>query len=113
MNNKNLDRKFNSNTESTVFSTQYISTKNFDDKNHNDKSLSLLDINIISLSKNKSLLEELMSSYNMFQDIIGLCETKLNKISNIDLIPMKNTVYILLTLKPDLVACLFTSKTPF
>ena len=59
-------------------------------KNFNDKNLTFLHVNIRSLSKNKSLLEELMSSYNIFPDIIDVCETKLNKNSNIYLLSLEN-----------------------
>ena len=95
INNNNLNKKFDLdvNIEPTVFSTQYISTDNLESKVNrccNDNSLTFLHINIRSLSKNKSLLEELMCSCNIFPDIIGICETKLNKNSNIDLISLKN-----------------------
>ena len=79
INNNNLNKKFalDVNFEPTVFSTQYISTeylKSQKNRSCNDNSLTFLHINIRSLSKNKSLLEELMCSSNIFPDVIGICE---------------------------------------
>ena len=93
--NNNLNKNFvlDVNIEPTVFSTQYISTDNLESEENgccNDNSLTFLHINIRSLSKNKSLLEELMCSCNIFPDIKVIYETKLNKNSNIDLISLKN-----------------------
>ena len=45
--------------------------------------LSFLHVNIRSLTKNISLLEELLISFKISPDIVGICETKLNKNTNI------------------------------
>ena len=83
INNNNLNKKFDLdvNFEPTVFNTQYISTEYLEsreNKSLKDNCLTFLDINIRSLSKNKSFLKELMCSCNIFPHIIiiGICETK-------------------------------------
>ena len=90
MNKNNQNRKFNLNA---VCCTQYISAEELELQRNNALNgigLSFLHVNIRSLSKNKSFLEEIMSLFNIFQDIIGICETKLNTNSKIDLISLKN-----------------------
>ena len=70
MNNNNLNITFNLNIETTVFSTQYISTEELEskeNKNFIDKSLSPLLVNIRRVSRNKSFLYELMSLVIYFQ----------------------------------------------
>ena len=62
--------------------TQYTSADKLDTKEV-DNDFSFLHLNIRSLSKNISLLEELILSYKISPSIIGVCETKLNK--NVDL----------------------------
>ena len=47
-----------------------------------DGDLSFLHVSIRSLNKNKSLLGELMFSYKVIPDIIGVCEIKINESSN-------------------------------
>ena len=81
INNSISNKKFNIQTGPIVTKTQYSCSDDFE--NIIDKyfkgSLSFLHINIRSLNKNKSKLEELMFSYKIIPDIIGISETKINK----------------------------------
>ena len=78
------DFNFNIQTGPVVMGSQYSSTEDFESLINKDfkSSLSFLHINIRSLNKNKSQLEELMSSYKIIPDIIGISETKINKKTN-------------------------------
>ena len=86
INNSVSKNEFNYNIQTgpIVMGSQYSSTEDFESLLNNDfkGSLSFLHINIRSLNKNKSQLEELMSSYNIIPDIIGISETKINKKTN-------------------------------
>ena len=77
----NKEYYFYTTTGPTVASSQYTSTDSFEDLV--DKGLkgdlSFLHVNTRSLKRNKSLLEELIISYRIMSDIIGVCETKLKK----------------------------------
>ena len=75
----------NIDTDPIAACSQYTSADTLKNKAVN-KELSFLHVNIRSLSKNISLLEELMTSYRMLPDIIGICETKLNNNNILDLI---------------------------
>ena len=72
--------------------SQYTSADSLNTKNINN-GLSFLHLNIRSLLKNVSLLEELMISYKITPNIIGVCETKLNENINLDPILLNNYTF--------------------
>ena len=72
--------------------SQYTSADSLNTKNINN-GLSCLHLNIRSLLKNVSLLEELMISYKITPNIIGVCETKLNENINLDPILLNNYTF--------------------
>ena len=78
--------KTNTRTGQSAAFAQYTSADNLINLNNKniDNELSFLHVNIRSLTKNVSLLEELLFSYKILPDIIGISETKLNKNSNIN-----------------------------
>ena len=72
--------------------SQYTSADSLNTKNINN-GLSFLHLNIRSLLKNISLLEELMILYKITPNIIGVCETKLNENINLDSILLNNYTF--------------------
>ena len=77
----NKKNNFNIQTGLIVTGSQYSCSDDFESLLDKDLkgSLSFLHINIRSLNKNKSKLEELTSSYKIIPDIIGIIKTKINK----------------------------------
>ena len=85
--------KFNENDSEFMLNTPSSNYYSVDDMNKllnnaGPKALSLIHCNIRSLTKNLTLLSDLISVLSSKPDIIGISETKLNKnsVDNIDLL---------------------------
>ena len=101
INNYELDCIFNSNVNTTTFNEFIYTTIDdlksklkVDKRNHHDRNISLLHINIRSLVKNFDSLHQMIIKLPVKPDLIAITETKLNKNSNINFIQLKNYTFI-------------------
>ena len=93
INNYELDCIFNSNVNTTTFNEFIYTTIDdlksklkVDKRNHHDRNISLLHINIRSLVKNFDSLHQMIIKLPVKSDLIAITETKLNKNSNTNFI---------------------------